>query len=115
MNGSRSLTAVRGAWGVPLPPLAAASAAAVSAAWRFALVATAGPGGGAVGTGIGCSAGTEPVPRAARVDVDRVDCLASLRDCLLLGPRTGSRSTNTQPTCGTGLPPISRPGSNSQP
>ena len=28
---------------------------------------------------------------------------------LLTGPRTGVRSTNTQPTCGTGLPPIRRP------
>jgi hypothetical protein len=32
----------------------------------------------------------------------------------LAGPRTGARSTNTQPTCGTGLPPIRRPSSKSQ-
>ena len=31
----------------------------------------------------------------------------------LTGPLTGSRSTNTQPTNGTGLPPIKRPSSNS--
>ena len=42
------------------------------------------------------------------------DCLASFTDCRLFGPRTGERSTNTQPTCGTGLPPMSRPCSNSQ-
>ena len=32
---------------------------------------------------------------------------------LLVGPRTGERSTNTQPTPGTGLPPTSLPTSNS--
>ena len=52
-------------------------------------------------------------PRRRRPDVvlrvvfvDRV----ALR---LTGPRTGTRSTKTQPTCGTGLPPINRPSSNS--
>src|SRR6188508_1437748 len=32
----------------------------------------------------------------------------------LVGPRTGARITNTQPTLRTGLPPIRRPSSNSQ-
>ena len=41
--------------------------------------------------------------------------LASLTDRRLSGPRTGERSMNTQPTWGTGLPPTSRPWSNSQP
>ena len=31
----------------------------------------------------------------------------------LTGPRTGVRATNTHPTCGTGLPPMRRPSSNS--
>ena len=38
---------------------------------------------------------------------------ASLTERRLAGPRTGTRSMKTQPTCGTGLPPISRPGSKS--
>ena len=40
---------------------------------------------------------------------------ASLTDRRLRGPRTGDRSMNTHPTWGTGLPPMSRPWSNSQP
>lgn len=32
----------------------------------------------------------------------------------LVGPRTGVRATNTHPTAGTGLPPMSRPSSKSQ-
>ena len=39
--------------------------------------------------------------------------LASLTERRLAGPRTGDRSMKTQPTCGTGLPPIRRPSSNS--
>ena len=71
-------------------------------------------GGGAVGTGIGWLASRLadrrtgfgsprplPPPRAARCDLR------------LIGPLTGRRSTNTQPTYGTGLPPISRPSSKS--
>ena len=39
---------------------------------------------------------------------------ASLTARRLVGPRTGARSMNTQPTWGTGLPPMRRPRSNSQ-
>ena len=65
------------------------------------------PGGGAVGTGIGRLASLLAFRRltdSAPPDPDR--------DRRLTGPFTGSRSTKTQPTNGTGLPPIRRPSSN---
>ena len=51
------------------------------------------------------------LPRASR---DPFPPLASCTARRLIGPRTGDRSRNTQPTPGTGLPPTSRPSSNSQ-
>ena len=77
------------------------------------------PGGGAVGTGIGCEASllARPPVRPARL-LGRAGLfevfLASLTARRLIGPRTGTRGTKTQPTLGTGLPPMSRPSSNSQ-
>jgi hypothetical protein len=65
-------------------------------------------------------AATASVVAAALVVVfaTRSAALATLRASLtarrLVGPRTGARSMNTQPTWGTGFPPISRPFSNSQ-
>lgn len=47
-------------------------------------------------------------------EVGSVFLRASRVDRRLSGPRTGDRSTNTQPMPGTGLPPISRPSSKSQ-
>src|SRR5436190_19928473 len=49
-----------------------------------------------------------------RASAFRVSLRASRTERRLVGPRTGARRTNTQPTFGTGFPPISRPPSNSQ-
>ena len=78
-----------------------------------------GPGGGAVGTGIGCDASllARPPVRPRRLLGRAVPLelfLASLTARRLIGPRTGTRGTKTQPTLGTGLPPMSRPSSNNQ-
>src|SRR5215213_8765750 len=107
-NGSRSLT------GPPLGAAVARSAATGTGAGAGGTpLVRRTPGGGAVGTGIGrlaCGLAWRrdgrlsrppPPPRAERV---------ALR---LTGPLTGRRSTKTQPTNGTGLPPIRRPSSNS--
>ena len=54
---------------------------------------------------------------AERVGADATDARgrpASRTARLLIGPRTGARGTNTQPTWGTGLPPMSRSSSNNQ-
>ena len=48
-------------------------------------------------------------------ELDEEPFLASFMDLRLAGPRTGVRGRNTQPTCSTGLPPMRRPSSNSQP
>ncbi len=81
------------------------------------------PGGGDLGVGIGPDASLLPVrtvlssrddPRRERPPDDRrlppPDPRVAFR---LIGPRTGTRSTHTQPTCGTGLPPMRRPSSKS--
>ena len=72
-----------------------------------------GPGGGAVGTGIGRLASLLAVRRLALGSDDRPPLRAARWDLRLTAPFTGRRSTKTQPTFGTGLPPISRPSSNS--
>ena len=109
----------RGAAGSPPPVSERFSACAVplcacSVRSRSAL----SPGGGAVGTGIGRDASllarpsagsTRPLGRAAAF----VAFFESFTARRLIGPRTGTRGTNTQPTLGTGLPPMSRPSSNS--
>ncbi|CAB4599870.1 unannotated protein [freshwater metagenome] len=51
------------------------------------------------------------VPRATAPAFLRLASFTALR---LTGPRTGMRGTNTQPMCGTGLPPMRRPSSKSQ-
>ncbi len=76
-----------------------------------------------MGVGIGPDASLLPVrtvlssrddPRRERPPDERrlppPDPRVALR---LTGPRTGTRSTHTHPTCGTGLPPIRRPSSKS--
>jgi hypothetical protein len=82
-------------------------------------------GGGAFGTGIGRLASGLDIgarlsrrprpPRSASGSATPPSFLrrASLTALRLIGPRTGVRATNTHPMCGTGLPPISRPSSNS--
>ena len=65
-------------------------------------------GGGFFGTGIGSLACLLAVRR--ELVAGPVDFFVALRDT---GPRTGVRSTNTHPTCGTGFPPTSRPSSKS--
>ncbi len=62
---------------------------------------------------------TRPRPPLAAVALVAVALVAlgsraSRVERRLAGPRTGARRTNTQPTPGTGFPPISRPSSNSQ-
>src|SRR6266511_3171755 len=97
-NGSSSLTG----------PPRDGRAAAASGGGAWACVAPfGGPSGGVLGTGIG---------RLASLLAERRGLAASraaVRALRLTGPFTGTRLTNTQPTYGTGLPPISRPSSNS--
>ena len=76
------------------------------------------PGGGDVGTGIGSIAAALALRLLRPLSLSRCEPrFAPPRDApvafRLTGPRTGRRSTNTQPTCGTGLPPIRRPSSKS--
>jgi len=74
------------------------------------------PGGADVGTGIGAFAEIDGssaagfCPRRRPGDFSTIFC--SLTERRLTGPRTGTRFTQTQPTCGTGLPPMRRPSSN---
>ena len=89
-NGVRSLTAVVG-----LVRALAAGAAVADVVAAFVLAASLMFGGGVRGIGIGLLASR----------------LAFLTDFAADG-RTGKRSINTQPTRGTGLPPINRPPSN---
>jgi hypothetical protein len=116
-NGSRSLT------GPPVVGAGARAGAAASATASGGSTSTGSLrrtiGGGAVGTGIGRLASRlawrrDPREsrgsRASRPSRPPRDALVALR---LTGPFTGRRSTKTQPTNGTGLPPISRPSSNS--
>ena len=63
------------------------------------------PGGGVRGTGIGLLASGLGVWSLRTTE-------PAFTDFLLVGPRAGTRSTNTHPTCGTGLPPMRRPWSN---
>src|SRR5688500_3205924 len=86
----------------PSPPPSASApvaAAAAAAAASDALAAFAGRDG----------AGRLSPPSAARLAAFLAAC-TTLR---LVTPRTGARVTKTHPTAGTGLPPHSRPGSNS--
>ncbi len=93
-------------------------ASAITAAdAALSLPAIRAPGGGALGTGMGRLASGLPT----RIVVDFALEPAGLRRRLasfialrLMAPRTGMRGTNTQPMCGTGLPPIRRPSSNNQ-
>ena len=127
-NGSRSLTgppvtgtAAAVGWAASLPVAGTGSAATASsvlrrrprpddvrrlAAWRRPSRATR-PGGGLVGIGIGRLASLLAVRR------EPAPSLFEPRALRLTGPFTGTRFTNTQPTCGTGLPPIRRPSSKS--
>ena len=66
------------------------------------------PGGGFFGTGMGSLARLLAVRQ--ELVAGALDFFVAFRDT---GPRTGVRSTNTHPTCGTGFPPTSRPSSNS--
>ncbi len=110
------------------PPLGAFFGAAASAL-ASAAAAAARPGGGDLGLGIGPDASRLPVRtvessswllRRLRPDPRRPPPppppplpplpLVALR---LIGPRTGTRSTQTHPMCGTGLPPMRRPSSKS--
>lgn len=85
--------------------------------------ASVAPGGGNFGTGIGPSAeiaggvSDEAAERTPLRPEDRPGALSttfcSFTDRRLIGPLTGTRFTKTQPTWGTGLPPIKRPSSNS--
>ena len=68
------------------------------------------PGGGDLGTGIGFIASALTFTLGA--DSFLPPFSASRMERRLLSPRTGVRLTNTHPTFGTGLPPISRPSSN---
>ena len=64
------------------------------------------PGGGVFGTGIGL--------RASGLGVCSFATTLPVRTALrLVSPRAGTRLTNTQPTWGTGLPPMSLPSSKS--
>ena len=74
------------------------------------------PGGGDFGTGMGfmATALTLARVRLAGMTSSSEPGLASRTARRLLSPRTGTRSTNTHPILGTGLPPIKRPSSNSQ-
>ena len=80
-----------------------------------------GAGGGEVGTGIGSLAAALALDRPRRRPEEAppppapVLVRASFIDRRLAGPLTGVRGRNTQPTCSTGLPPMSRPSSNSHP
>ena len=62
-----------------------------------------------MGTGIGCEA--IELALGLRSAAFPFCAFTALR---LIGPRTGVRGTKTQPTWSTGLPPRSRPSSNSQ-
>ena len=53
-------------------------------------------------------------PTARGAFVALTDFFESLTARRLIGPRTGTRGTNTQPTLGTGFPPTRRPSSNNQ-
>ena len=66
------------------------------------------PGGGFFGTGMGSLARLLAARR--ELVAGAVDFFVAFRDT---GPRTGVRSTNTHPTCGTGFPPTSLPSSKS--
>jgi len=57
---------------------------------------------------------TGPSATAARFKAAFWVRFACRRTSRLRGPRTGARGVKIQPTPGTGLPPISRPRSNSQ-
>ncbi len=73
------------------------------------------PGGGVFGVGIGRLASALGRPARTGAPWTRPDLrLASATALRLVTPRTGVRVTNTHPTCGTGLPPTSRPSSNNQ-
>src|SRR3954453_21351553 len=76
-----------------------------------AFAALAARGGGSFGTGIGSLAAAEL--RTGLAHFAFFAGFASRVARRLVGPRTGVRGTNTQPTCGTGLPPINRPSSKS--
>ncbi len=85
--------------------------------------ASVAPGGGNFGTGIGPSAeiaggisddaAVRPRPRPADLPGALSTIFCSFTDRRLIGPLTGTRLTKTQPTWGTGLPPIKRPSSKS--
>ena len=101
-NGSSSLTG-------PPRDFTALSVGAVTSltfAASLAFGARAGPGGGAIGTGIGWLASLLADRRAGAFSAA---VALALR---LTAPFTGTRLTKTQPTCGTGLPPTRRPSSN---
>ena len=99
-KGSNSFTVLA----APPPPDAAAGAGAGSGAERVAR-----PGGGEVGTGMGSDAMGDAFGARSDPTLRRASRVARFD----FGPRTGVRATNTQPTCGTGLPPTRRPSSKS--
>ena len=70
------------------------------------------PGGNDFGTGIGFIASALTLTLATPLPGLSAEGCASRMARRLLSPRTGVRFTNTQPTFGTGLPPIKRPSSN---
>ena len=92
----------------------AASGGAFSAGGEAAREEARAPGGGADGTGIGREASLVARPTARGAFVALTDFFESLTARRLIGPRTGTRGTNTQPTLGTGFPPTRRPSSNNQ-
>jgi len=126
MNGINSLT--NDPLGAGVAGLLASPVSAALLFWLVWLVSGAGvalaradrdlPGGGADGTGIGWLASGLPTrtlsalrPRRDRAaGSERWESRTAFR---LIGPRTGTRFTNTQPTCGTGFPPTNRPSSKS--
>jgi len=87
---------------------AMATARSTDAAGSAAFRRRPAEGGGVLGTGIGADASL--LGRLAA----RPGAFLSRTARRLTGPRTGARGTKTQPTWGTGLPPMSRPSSNSQ-
>ena len=112
-NGSSSLTGPpRGARRCGARRTTVAAPAFAGRAWR--LRRRHGPGGGAVGTGIGWLASLlAERDRWAPADLFGRAVARRRWPCGSPVPSPGTRLTKTQPTCGTGLPPTSRPSSNS--